>query len=66
MQNIIETNIIKKFKKIKKKIKNQNHQIIISKTLNLIKNRKTIKKIKTTTTTISKKNIDDKKSQLYR
>ena len=39
---------------------------MMSKILNSIKSRKTIKKIKTTTTTISKKNIDDKKSQLYR
>ena len=60
MQNIIETNMIKKEKK------NQNNQIMISKTSNSIKNRKTIKKIKTITTTILKKNIDNKKLQLYR
>ena len=39
---------------------------MMSKTLNSIKNRKAIKKIKTTTTTISKKNTNNKKSQLYR
>ena len=50
----------------KKNKKNRNDQIMMSKTLNLIKSRKAIEKIKTTTTTISKKNIDDKKSQLYR
>ena len=39
---------------------------MISKTSSSIKSREAIKKIKITTTTISKKNIDDKKSQLYR
>ena len=34
---------------------------MMSKILNLIKSRKTIKKIKATTTTISKKNINNKK-----
>ena len=52
-QNKHDKKIKKKSKKKSKK--NQNDQIMISKILNSIKNRKTIKKIKTTTTTILKK-----------